>query len=208
MTRPKLTRQRVALVSLELIDEVGIEKFSMRKLGLRMGVDPMAAYRHFRNQEDLFDAVAEQLFTETKPETLPWDHGWRTLAEEYCLRLRDALLKHPRAVTVFATRPVRSQASIDTGVRMIETFVAEGFTSADSLRIARALRELTIGHALSLAMVQLGSQARSGKPKPGSPKYNMLAYAADSTGIDDHFEVSVAAMLEGFERLLDRQNAS
>lgn len=206
MTRQRLTRSTVAAATLELIDEVGLEQFTMRKLGLRMGVDPMAAYRHFRNQEDLFDAVADQMFAELNPENLPWNRGWRALAEAYSLRLRDVLLSHPRAVTVFATRPVRSKASIDTGVRMIETFVISGFTPAEGLRIARTLRELTIGHALSLATVQLGSQSRSGKPDPGSPGYNLLARAADTAGIDDHFEIAISAMLEGFEHLHGRQN--
>jgi AcrR family transcriptional regulator len=203
MPRAGLTRSTVAAAALELVDDVGLDKFSMRKLGLRLGVDPMAAYRHFRNQEDLFDAVADHMFEELDLERLPWDRGWRALAEQYCLRLRDVLLSHPRAVAVFATRPVRSRASIETGVRMIENFTADGFTPANGLRIARTLRELTIGHALSLAEVQLGAQSRSGKPEPGNPRYNLLAHAADTTRIDDHFEVAIVAMLEGFELLRD-----
>lgn len=208
MPRAGLTPSMVAAVTLELIDEVGLEQFSMRKLGLRMGVDPMAAYRHFRNQEDLFDAVADQLFAEISLDDLPWDGGWRALAEHYCLRLRDVLLSHPRAVTVFATRPVRSKASIDTGVRMIEIFAAEGFTPADGLRIARSLREFTIGHALSLATIQLGSQTRSRKPEPGAPSYNLLAHAADATQIDDHFEITIVAMLNGFDLLRRRPSST
>ena len=189
------------MTTLELIDEIGLDEFSMRNLGLRLGVDAMAVYRHFRNQEDLFDAVAEQLFIELDVAGLPWDEGWRALASEHCLRLRDVLLAHPRAVIIIATRPVRSPASIATGVRMIEVLSAAGFTAADGLRITRSLRELTVGHALSLASVRLGSQARSRKPEAGAPDYNLLARAADATRIDDHFEIALTAMLNGFDHL-------
>ena len=198
MPRAGLTCSTVAAATLELIDEVGLEKFSMRKLGQRLGVDPMAAYRHFRNQEDLFDAVAGQIFSEVGLEDLPWAEGWRSLSEGYCLRLRDALLNHPRAVPVFATRPIRSTASIDIGVRMVGIYEAEGFTPADGLRLARSLRELTIGHALSLSARQLGSEARSRKPSPDEAGYNLLARAADATTFNDHFEVALTVMLDGF----------
>ncbi|HIZ36812.1 MAG TPA: TetR/AcrR family transcriptional regulator C-terminal domain-containing protein [Candidatus Ruania gallistercoris] len=202
MVRAGLTREKVALAGLELIDEIGLDAFSMRKLGNRLGVDPMAAYRHIRDREALFDAIAELLFAEADPETLPWDEGWRALAREYCTRLRRVLLRHPQAVFVFATRPVRSSEAIATGVRMIEVFAAAGFTPADGLRIARSLRELTIGHALSLSAVELGSQTRSRKPQRGAPNYNVLAASADETRIDDHFELALRAMIDGFERLL------
>lgn len=191
----------VAAAALDLIDERGVGAFSMRKLGVRLGVDPMAAYRHFDDQEDLYDAVVEQIFAQLDPDVLPWDEGWRALAQRYCSCLRDVLLAHPHAVSLFATRPVRSTASIRTGVRMLEVFSADGFSPADGLRIARSLREFTIGHALSLAVVQLGSQERSRKPEPGSPRYNLLAEAADATRIDDHFEPALRAMLDGFQRL-------
>lgn len=201
MVRAGLTRDIVAVTTLGLIDDIGLDEFSMRKLGARLGVDAMAVYRHFRDQEDLFDAVAELLFAELNVDDLPWDRGWRELVSTHCLRLRAVLLAHPRAVMIFATRPVRSAASIDTGVRMIEILTNGGFTAADGLRLARSLRELAIGHALSLAAVQLGSQRRSRKPEPGAPGHNVLAAAADATDIDDHFTVAVTAMLDGFERL-------
>ncbi|WP_214317626.1 TetR/AcrR family transcriptional regulator [Nonomuraea sediminis] len=199
-TRPTLTREYLAAAALALIDTHGLRKFSMRKLGTAVGFDPMAAYRYYDDQEDLFDGIAEALFTEVDVDTLPWDGPWRELAREYCLRLRDTLLRHPHAVQVFATRPVRSPASIDTGVKMIAKLHADdGIPPAQALRIARCLREFTIGHALSIAVTKLGAGRRSRKPRPGSSDYNLLAEAADATTLDDHFEVGLTAILCGFQ---------
>jgi AcrR family transcriptional regulator len=196
--RAPLNRGAIVAAALALIDADGLPKFSMRRLGAALGVDPMAVYRHFKDQEELFDGIAEAIFDELEVASLPWDGAWRELAARYCHRLRDALLRHPHAVTIFATRPVRSPASIDTGVRMVTRLQDAGFAPDAGLRIIRCLREYTLGHALSVAVLRLGGAARSRKPAPGAPDYNVLAEAADATEPDDHFDLGLTAMLTGF----------
>jgi len=201
-TRPTLSREYIAAMALALVDDIGRDKFSMRKLGAELGVDPMAVYRYFTEQEALFDGIAETLFAELDVDSLPWRGSWRDLAEQYTRRLRDTLLAHPHAVTIFATRPVRSPAAVDTGNRMIELMTGAGFTPGLALQILRCLREFTIGHALTLAVVQLGGERRSRKPSPDSPAYNLLAKSADATTHDDHFDLGLTAMLDSFARLM------
>jgi AcrR family transcriptional regulator len=196
--RAPLTRDSIVAAALALIDADGLAKFSMRRLGAALGVDPMAVYRHVEDQEALFDAVAEAIFDELQVATLPWEGTWREVSQEYCRRLRDALLRHPNAVTVFATRPIRSRTSIDAGVKMIDKLREAGFPPGRGLQIVRCLREYTLGHALSVAVLRLGAADRSRKPGPGDPGYNVLAEAADAVEPDDHFELGLAAMLDGF----------
>lgn len=188
-------------MALALVDDIGRDKFSMRKLGAELGVDPMAVYRYFSDQEALFDGIAETLFAELDVDTLPWHGSWRELAERYAVRLRDTLLAHPHAVTIFATRPVRSAASVDTGNRMIELMTAAGFAPGLALQILRCLGEFTVGHALTLAVLRLGGERRSRKPASGSPEYNLLARSADAAGREDHFGLGLTAMLDGFSSL-------
>ncbi len=189
-------------MALALVDDIGRDKFSMRKLGAELGVDPMAVYRYFTDQEALFDGIAESLFTEFDVDTLPWHGPWRDLAEQYTRRMRDTLLAHPHAVTIFATRPVRSPAAIDAGNRMVELMVQAGFTPGRALQVLRCLREFTIGHALSLAVLRLGGEPRSRKPPPDSPDYNLLARGAGDAGHDDHFDLGLTAMLDSFAHLV------
>jgi hypothetical protein len=93
---------------------------------------------------------------------------------------------------------VRSPASIERGVRALTKLQDAGLPAATGLRILRCLREFTVGHALSVSVLQLGAQRRSRKPSQGSPQYNVLARAADEAAPDDHFEVGLQAMLRGF----------
>ncbi|GLY65997.1 TetR/AcrR family transcriptional regulator C-terminal domain-containing protein [Amycolatopsis taiwanensis] len=199
--KPTLSREYIAAMALALVDDVGRDKFSMRKLGAELDVDPMAVYRYFTDQEALFDGIAETLFAELDVDTLPWHESWRELAEQYVSRLRDTLLTHPHAVTIFATRPVRSSVAIDTGNRMIEIMTESGFAQGTALQILRCLREFTIGHALTLAVLRLGGGRRSRKPSPDAPEYNLLAKSADDAGHDDHFGLGLTAMLDSFARL-------
>ena len=200
--RPTLSRDYLSSAALALIDTHGLRKFSMRALATAVGFNPMAAYRHFADQEELFDGVAEALFTEIDVDTLPWDGPWQQVARAYCLRLRDTLLRHPHAVPLFATRPVRSPSSIDTGVKMLTKLRDDGIPPPQALLIIRCLREFTVGHALAMSVAQLGGGGRSRKPQPGSPDYNLLAEAADANAdaTGDHFEAGLTAMLRGFEQ--------
>jgi AcrR family transcriptional regulator len=199
--RTVLTGTRIVAVARSLIDANGLAKFSMRKLGAELGVDPMAVYRHFIDQEALFDGIAEALFAELDVDSLPWRGSWRPLCAEYCRRMRDTLLAHPHSVTIFATRPVRSTEAIEAGNAMIALLQRDGFPPSRALQVVRCLREFTVGHALTLAVVELGGQRRSRKPGLDSSEYNLLARAADGAGIGEHFDTGLAAMLDGFAGL-------
>jgi AcrR family transcriptional regulator len=48
-----LTVERLVSVTVELLDEAGIEAFSMRSLALRLGRSQMAAYRHVGGRDEL-----------------------------------------------------------------------------------------------------------------------------------------------------------
>jgi AcrR family transcriptional regulator len=194
-----LTSPSIARKALELIDDAGYAAFSMRRLGAALGVDPMAVYRHFSDQEDLFDGVAAALFAEVEVETLDWTGSWRQVLGRYCERLREVLLAHPHAVRVYATRPVRSDAAVDFGVRVLLRMADAGIPSATALRMNRCLTEFVVGHAMAVSAAA-DAAGRSRKPAPGSARYNLLAEAADGAGRDDHFALGLGTLLDGFEQ--------
>ncbi|WP_378734422.1 TetR/AcrR family transcriptional regulator C-terminal domain-containing protein [Nocardia brasiliensis] len=192
-TRTVLNRDYIAAVALTLIDQTGVDGFSMRKLGAALGADPMAAYRHFTDQQDLFDGIAATMFAELDMESLPWQEPWRDLMRTYAHRLRSTLRRHPNAVPVFATRPVRSELAIETGSWMVEHLQGAGFSATVALQMTRCLREYTIGHILSHAIDTVAAQ-RNADLKPDVP--DDLSLAANT----DHFDIGLDAMLEGFAR--------
>ena len=56
--RAPLSRELITKTALEVIAREGLGALSMRRLALELDVWPMSMYRHFRDKEDLLDAVA------------------------------------------------------------------------------------------------------------------------------------------------------
>jgi len=80
------------VAALELADMRG--DFSMRALGERLGVDPMAVYRHFRDKDALLDALVDAALQDLEP----GPHVAGTPIErlrQLCLDFRRALSAHP-----------------------------------------------------------------------------------------------------------------
>ena len=73
--KPKLTRELLAAVALRIADAEGLDALSMRRLGAELGVDPMAAYRHFPNKKALLAGVVEAVLAGADVETDPRRRG-------------------------------------------------------------------------------------------------------------------------------------
>jgi len=55
--RGKLSRKRILRTALTIVDQEGVNSFTVRKLASRLGVTPMAIYRHYENKA----AIAHEL---------------------------------------------------------------------------------------------------------------------------------------------------
>jgi len=59
--RVALTRERIEVEALTLIDEHGIDAFSTRKLGQRLGCEAMSIYHHFPSKAHILDALVDRV---------------------------------------------------------------------------------------------------------------------------------------------------
>jgi AcrR family transcriptional regulator len=99
-----LNRARVLAAAVELADEVGLDALSMRSLSGRLGVVPMALYKHVADKEDLVSGMIDAVVAGFPPP--PADLGWsesvrfRIAAARTCLDehawLRDGLQQSTR----------------------------------------------------------------------------------------------------------------
>jgi TetR/AcrR family tetracycline transcriptional repressor len=101
--REPLTRERIVSAALRLIDDVGLEQLSMRRLGSELGVDPMAVYHHVPNKDALLHAVVHQVFSDmpAPPPDGPWRDRVRRWAETY----RSVAEAHPNLVLRIVSEP-------------------------------------------------------------------------------------------------------
>jgi len=57
--RAPLDRARIAVTAMEMIDEVGVEKLTMRAVAARLGVSAMALYHHVEDKDELLRLVGD-----------------------------------------------------------------------------------------------------------------------------------------------------
>lgn len=90
----KLNKNELVLAAVNLIEEAGDHGFSLRKLGERVGCDPMAVLYHFKSKEGLLRAMADYLSGRIQPvdRHLPWDERLYDLARQY----RTLALNYPQ----------------------------------------------------------------------------------------------------------------
>ena len=119
MTSPKrdtrnkgVTRDMVTIAAAQLLDEVGLERLSMRRVALHLGVSPMALYNHVRSKDDLLALLADHLRSQVRVDArLPP----REQLVDLLIQLRDLGAQHP-ALLEPADDPVTSQHATELAV--------------------------------------------------------------------------------------------
>jgi AcrR family transcriptional regulator len=143
--REPLTQDRIAKTSLELIDRVGLEDFSTRRLGAALGCEALAIYNHFASKDALLDAVVDRLFREV---TIPGHGpGWEARVRGFADSYRALAHAHPKAFPLLATRRFRTRAR-NLVERIIEALLEEGFTPESAAALFRVVASYCNGAIL------------------------------------------------------------
>jgi AcrR family transcriptional regulator len=200
-----LTRQRVLEAALHLIDQEGLEGFSMRKLGASLGVEAMSLYNHVESKRAVFDEVIELLIVQAPlpvhPHATPREQLW-TIAHAF----RDVLRAHPRVLPLVATSPLRTSASLAMLDRLLETLHQAQITGVQSIYALQCLVGFIVGHTL----IGTGTQAVAGlEPGPNGPtvwqhfpaerypRLHTLLPEIAQWNADQEFDFGLEALLQG-----------
>lgn len=133
--------------ALRLVDEQGIERLTMRRLGTELGVDPMAIYHYLPDKSALFDGLIERVFAEVEAPAPTGD--WKQDLTALGAAFRETLLAHANALPLLATRPPITEAAFELVEVAIGTLRNGGFSEQDAADGVDCLGRLVIGHALA-----------------------------------------------------------
>ncbi|PWD51062.1 TetR family transcriptional regulator [Serinibacter arcticus] len=91
--REALTRARVVAVAIEVADDDGLDGLSMRTVAGRLGVAPMALYRHVSDKDDLLAAMIDAVVSDypAPPEGV----DWRVSLRHRVLAAQVEIRRHP-----------------------------------------------------------------------------------------------------------------
>lgn len=146
LRRGSLTPELIVKESLALLDEKGLDGFSLPKLGRVLGADPTAVYRHFPSKDDLVLAIADHLIEEAMAGLEP--HAcWVETVTDTVRRMRRTYCDHPAAASLAACRTTQRPAEMRIVDTLIGAVLDAGFEGAEAARVYRAIGDFALAWA-------------------------------------------------------------
>ncbi|WCJ64725.1 TetR/AcrR family transcriptional regulator C-terminal domain-containing protein [Agrobacterium tumefaciens] len=166
-------RDRIVDEALLLLNEVGIDKLSTRKLAERLGVQQPALYWHFRNKSELLDAINSEMLLRYHDDRLPKPgQDWIAFTLANARSIRKTLLTVRDGARLTAgTRPsVAEFADVES---VLQLYVETGFSAEEAFGIAICITRYVVGYVLE----EQGERERD-RMDQNSPNTNLMAELA------------------------------
>ncbi|MFI1945956.1 TetR/AcrR family transcriptional regulator [Streptomyces virginiae] len=146
----RLDRDRTVDTALGLLDEVGLDALTMRRLADAMDVQAGALYRYFATKDDLLTAMAERMLaglaaTDIDTDT---DGDWSERLATLARAMRTALLARRDGARVYAGTHATGPHTLGFAEAVVDVLRTAGFGEEDAARSLMALAHFTIGHTL------------------------------------------------------------
>lgn len=203
----KLDRDRVIQAALGLLNEVGVDALTTRKLAERLQVQQPALYWHFRNKEALLSALAETMLRERHTHAMPRaGESWQAFLVNNARSFRAALLAFRDGARIHAgTKPSAPQyAVIEAQVGLL---CEAGFSGADAVRALMTISHYTVGAVLEQQnRLSCAPLAEEHQTLLGDVPESLRALLSNQDVVDAEcaFEYGLSAMVSGFAVLLQR----
>ncbi|MFG2723199.1 TetR/AcrR family transcriptional regulator C-terminal domain-containing protein [Streptomyces sp. NPDC048416] len=184
----KVNRAIVVSEALGLLDEVGLDAVSTRRLARRLGVEQPSLYWHFRTKKDLLAAMAEAAMAPHAAAPLPApDDEWRAWFLDNMRSFRRTLLMRRDGARLHAGSTPAND--LDRIRRKMDFLAASGVPERDAQMAMLAAGRFTVGSVLE-------EQADAGSGGDAGPPADL---PADLPVIDHEsaFEAGLALILDG-----------
>lgn len=143
-----IARDRIVDEALKLLDEVGIEALTTRKIAERLGVQQPALYWHFKNKRALLDAMNDAMMAPYIADSLPaTGDDWRSFLFRYGSQYRRALLSRRQGGAVHAGSPP-ADGDDDRRKARLAFLATCGFSQQMSMEAVLALHHYVLGSVM------------------------------------------------------------
>jgi TetR/AcrR family transcriptional regulator, tetracycline repressor protein len=164
----KVNREILARAALKLLNEVGLEQLTLRRLSLTLKIQAAAIYWHFKSKEELIDEMATTVLAEGAKHLVPLKDSsdCSVWAVSFGTGLRRTLLSYRDGARMVAGTRLTNSDYMKTVERIAERFIASGFT----VRETAVLLSTIYNYTLSFVM-----EEQTVFPRPGerSPEYDV-----------------------------------
>jgi len=164
----KVNRTMVVQAGLKLLNDVGLEQLTLRRLGTELEVQAATIYWHFKSKEDLIDEMATLVLAEGSINLLPTRNSadWAVWAAAFGNGLRKTLLAYRDGARMVSGTELKNTAYLKTAESIAAKLVDSGF----SVRQTAVLMSTIYNYTLSFVMEE---QAVFPRPHERSPRYDI-----------------------------------
>jgi TetR/AcrR family transcriptional regulator, tetracycline repressor protein len=188
--RGSLDRATIVATALRLLDEVGIDGLSTRRLATELGIKSASLYWHFKDKDELLNEMSGVMFEEALllPNISGPDFVWDEWLAEGARRIRRTALSRRDGAQVMARPRPRFPQTRIAFEDNVKTLMRSGLPDMECRLTMQALRRYAIGAALQ-------EQANKGAA---------AAIGIVGTG-EEGFEFGLQAFIEGLKARLAEQ---
>jgi TetR/AcrR family transcriptional regulator, tetracycline repressor protein len=142
-----LERATMIRVGLTLLNEVGLDGLTVRRLAERLGVQNPALYWHFKKKQELLDEMARTMLADAFAgiEPPPTPDRWAEWLAEVAERFRLTLLTHRDGARVIATANLTGSPLLVIQELALRVLTAAGFDVRTALVSLVAIFDYTLG---------------------------------------------------------------
>jgi TetR/AcrR family tetracycline transcriptional repressor len=143
----KVNREILTRGALKLLNEVGLEQLTLRRLGAELKVQAGATYWHFKSKEELVDEMATLLLADAASDLVPTrkQAGWKEWVAAFGEGLRRVLLRYRDGARMVTGTRLTNTEYMKTAEVVGEQLIQAGFT----LRQAVVLLSTVYNYTLS-----------------------------------------------------------
>lgn len=158
MNRPMVTR-----AGLKLLNQVGLERLTLRLLGKELKIQAATLYWHFKSKEDLIDEMATVVLADGAPGMLPAKPSadWKPWASAFGMGLRKALLAYRDGARMVAGTRLTDTVYMQTAEKIAAQLVENGFTIRQSVVLLSTIYNYTLSFTAEEQAVFLRPNERS-----------------------------------------------
>ena len=148
--KPALDRPTIVKTALRLLDEVGIDGLSTRRLATELGIKSASLYWHFKDKNELLAEMSGAMFEEClpSPNVSGVNFDWAEWLAEGCRAIRRTALSRRDGAQVMAWPRPRVPAGKIVFEENVKTLMRSGLADMECRLSMQTLRRYAIGAAL------------------------------------------------------------
>src|ERR1700721_3754441 len=216
-----IEQELIVRAALTLLDEVGLEGLTMRRLATALKIQAPSLYWHFPNKQALLDGMADAIFGAV---SLPRnrkgktgdDKTWDEQLKAVFRAIRKALLAHRDGARVFAGTYVPT----DNVLRVVEAMMALMQEAGASPKISSDGAFSLVYSVLGFTMEEEGLDPQTGGPLDLAnrqakfanlaamkyPSIHAALHRMFDNDLDDRFEAGLGLLISGLKARIDSRS--